>query len=212
MKRINQISKLFLIGLLGLSSAVALGACSPSPDTAEQPVEESPADTTETPTDTTQPEETTTEDGENIVALASTNESFSTLVEAIEAAGLTETLSEGSYTVFAPTNEAFEQLPEGTLEELLEPENQEQLAMILQYHVVPEEITSDQITAGEVDTLEGSPVTIEVNEETGEFDVNEARITETDVQASNGVIHAIDTVLMPPDAEASPSPDAEETP
>ena len=136
---------------------------------------------------------------QDIVEVASGNESFRTLVEAVKAAGLAETLQgEGPFTVFAPTDEAFAQLPEGTLENLLKPENQEQLKSILTYHVVPGEITSDQLAGQQmaVETVQGAEVQIDAAN--GGVMVNDASVVQPDVQADNGVIHAIDKVIMPP--------------
>ena len=134
-----------------------------------------------------------------ILETATAAGSFTTLAAAVEAAGLTETLSgEGPFTVFAPTDEAFAALPEGTLDELLA--NPEQLASILTYHVVSGEVTSDQLTEGqEVTTVNGAPATITLE---GGPKINGANITQPDVQASNGVIHVIDAVILPPEAPA----------
>ena len=130
-----------------------------------------------------------------ILETAAAAGNFTTLAAAVEAAGLTETLSgEGPFTVFAPTDEAFAALPEGTLDELLA--NPEQLASILTYHVVEGEVTSDQLTEGqEVTTVNGAPATITLE---GGPMINDAMISRPDVQASNGVIHVIDSVIMPP--------------
>ncbi len=131
-----------------------------------------------------------------ILETAAAAGNFTTLAAAVEAAGLTETLSgEGPFTVFAPTDEAFAALPEGTLDELLA--NPEQLASILTYHVVEGEVTSDQLTEGqEVTTVNGAPATITLE---GGLMINEAMITQPDIQASNGVIHVIDAVILPPE-------------
>lgn len=132
-----------------------------------------------------------------IVDIAASNESFSTLVQAVQAAGLVETLSsEGPFTVFAPTNEAFAALPPGTLEELLKPENQALLQQVLTYHVVAGAVESSEIQPGEVATVEGSPVTLDITN--GMVMVNDATVVAADVQASNGVIHVIDRVILPP--------------
>ena len=144
-------------------------------------------------------------EAQNIVDRLAQDERFSTLVEAVQAAGLAETLrGEGPYTIFAPTNEAFEQLPEGKLEELLQPANQQQLADILNYHVLAEKVTAEQVMGLEgLDTAEGAKVATAQGSEltiTSQADalmVNQAQITETDLQASNGVIHVIDQVLTP---------------
>lgn len=143
--------------------------------------------------------ETTTEAAApagTIVDVAVEAGSFTTLTQALEAAGLVETLSgEGPFTVFAPTDEAFAALPEGTLEELLLPENREQLIQILTYHVVPGEALSTSLEAGEVTTVEGSPVEISLAD--GVM-VNDAKVVTADIEASNGVIHVIDKVILPP--------------
>jgi uncharacterized surface protein with fasciclin (FAS1) repeats len=122
--------------------------------------------------------------------------SFTTLVAAVEAAGLVETLKgEGPFTVFAPTDEAFAALPEGTVENLLLPENRDQLVSILTYHVVPGEVMSSDLTEGmTAATVEGSEVTITLE---GGPMVNDANIVTPDVDADNGVIHVIDKVIMP---------------
>ncbi|MFX0545841.1 fasciclin domain-containing protein [Roseovarius sp. S1116L3] len=122
--------------------------------------------------------------------------SFSTLVAAVEAAGLVETLKgEGPFTVFAPTDDAFAALPEGTVEDLLKPENKDKLTAILTYHVVSGEVMSGDLSDGmTAATVEGSDVTIKTE---GGVMVNEANVTTADIEASNGVIHVIDSVLMP---------------
>ena len=137
---------------------------------------------------------------QDILGTAAAAGNFTTLAAAVEAAGLTETLSgEGPFTVFAPTDEAFAALPEGQFDELLA--NPEQLASILTYHVVEGEVTSDQLTEGqEVTTVNGAPATITLE---GGPMINDATISQPDVQASNGVIHVIDSVLLPPEGEAA---------
>ena len=102
---------------------------------------------------------------------------------------------EGPFTVFAPTDEAFAALPEGTLEELMKPENREVLAAILTYHVVPGKVTSDQIQSGEVSTVQGSTVNVTV--EDGMVMVDDAKVVQPDIEAGNGVIHVIDKVILP---------------
>jgi len=123
---------------------------------------------------------------------------FTTLIAAVEAAGLTETLEgEGPFTVFAPTDEAFAALPEGTVEGLLE--DPEALSNILLYHVVSGAVTSDQVvTLESATTAQGSDVAISV--EGDSVMINDATVISADIMASNGVIHVIDTVLLPPDA------------
>ncbi|QDU49215.1 fasciclin domain-containing protein [Gimesia panareensis] len=134
----------------------------------------------------------------NLVETASAAGQFKTLLTAATEAGLAETLSnKGPFTVFAPTDKAFAQLPEGTLESLLKPENKQKLAAILKYHVVAGRVYSeDALAAGEAKTLQGQKVKISATG--GVAKVNQAKILKTDIDASNGVIHVIDAVLMPP--------------
>lgn len=137
----------------------------------------------------------------DIVAVASATDGFSTLVAAVEAAGLVETLQgPGPFTVFAPTDDAFAALPDGVLDALLLPENQATLAKILTYHVLPAQVMAADVTAGEVPTVEGQSITIATD---GGVTVNDANVTTTDVMASNGVIHVIDAVLVPPDVDVA---------
>lgn len=199
--------KKLLAGVLALGSVVAVSACAPEQDVTTAPTTDDPAavgtdPSTSTPADPTASGIESGEiSGESIVDVASNAGTFNTFTQAVEAAGLTETLSQdGSYTVFAPTDEAFEQLPEGTLDQLLQPENQDLLRQILTYHVVPQAVTSSEIQPGEVNTVEGTPVNIQVSD--GSVMVNEAMVTEPDIQASNGVIHAIDQVILPPQIAA----------
>lgn len=135
---------------------------------------------------------------ESIVDIAAANSSFSTLVSALQAADLVETLSEpGSFTVFAPTNEAFEAIPPETLNQLLEPENRETLRRILTYHVVPDSLLSNNLRSGQLGTVEGSAVRVKVSRNGG-VQVDNANVVSADVRASNGVIHIIDQVILPP--------------
>ncbi len=131
----------------------------------------------------------------NIVAVAQEAREFSTLLAAAEAAGLVETLTgAGPFTVFAPTDEAFNKLPEGTIEALLE--DTEQLRQVLTYHVVPGIVmASDIANLTSATTVQGGDITISV--ENGSVMVNNATVITADIQASNGVIHVIDTVLLP---------------
>ncbi|WP_017315682.1 fasciclin domain-containing protein [Mastigocladopsis repens] len=131
-----------------------------------------------------------------IVDVASANSSFKTLVTALKAADLVETLSgNGPFTVFAPTDAAFASLPKGTLEKLLKPENKVTLQKILTYHVVPGSIDSKTIKSGQVKTVQGSPVNVKVNR--GSVMVDKAKVTKADIKATNGVIHVIDKVILP---------------
>lgn len=133
---------------------------------------------------------------QTVVAIAAGNKDFSTLVAAVKAAGLAEALSgDGPFTIFAPTNEAFAKLPAGTVETLLKPENKAKLASILKYHVVAAKVMAADVKAGEVKTLEGS--TLEITVADGAVMVDKAKVLKTDIVGSNGVIHVIDSVIMP---------------
>lgn len=129
----------------------------------------------------------------DIVDIAAGDDQFSTLVAAVKAADLVETLKgDGPFTVFAPTNDAFAALPEGTVETLLKPENKDQLVAILTYHVVPGEVKStDILNVAQAQTVNGQSVGVGLT-------VGGANVIAADIEASNGVIHVIDAVLLPP--------------
>ena len=131
------------------------------------------------------------------VDTAASMDQFSTLVAAVKAAGLVETLKgDGPFTIFAPTNDAFAKLPEGTVESLLKPENKDKLVAILTYHVVPGKVMAkDVMKMDRATTVEGDDVMITAKD--GTVMVNSAKVIKTDVEVSNGVIHWIDTVLLP---------------
>ena len=132
-----------------------------------------------------------------LVDVASANGSFKTLVAALKAAELVETLQgDGPFTVFAPTDAAFAKLPKGTVETLLKPENKAQLVKILTYHVVSGEVLSTTLKPGKVKTVQGDTVSVLIKK--SGVTINKSNVTAVDVKASNGVIHVIDTVLMPP--------------
>jgi len=173
------------------------GETAPTPDPeVEMTVTE---ETTEVDTmDTMEPEETTLQ--ETIVDLAIATPELSTLVTAVSEAELAATLgSEGSFTVFAPVNEAFAALPAGTVETLLEPENQADLQGVLTYHVVPTEVFAEELTDGmTVETVNGATLTINVDEDGGVTINDSSTVITADIVASNGVIHLIDGVLLPP--------------
>ena len=138
----------------------------------------------------------------NIVETAVAAGSFNTLVAAVKAAGLVETLSgAGPFTVFAPTDEAFAKLPKGTVESLLLPENKAKLVSILTYHVVPGKVVSGEVVKLEkAKTVQGQDVSISVTTDTNKkatVKINDASVVKADVAASNGVIHVIDTVILP---------------
>ncbi|MCC5941478.1 MAG: fasciclin domain-containing protein [Balneolaceae bacterium] len=142
---------------------------------------------------------------QNIVELAAGADFLTTLVAAVEAAGLVETLSsEGPFTVFAPTDEAFAALPDGTLESLLLEENRDQLIQILTYHVVPGKVMSTDLSDGmTAETAEGTSVSIGVSSYSG-VTVDGASVVQADIEASNGVVHVIDSVIIPqPESSSS---------
>jgi uncharacterized surface protein with fasciclin (FAS1) repeats len=165
-----------------LAALLTLSACSSDSDTASESMTE----------------ETTVG---TIVDVASADATFSTLVAAVSAAGLVETLSgTGPFTVFAPTNDAFAALPAGVLDALLLPENKALLAQILTYHVVSGMVMAADVTDGDVATVEGQ--TIKLSTADG-VTVNGATVVAADVAASNGVIHAIDAVILPPGVDVA---------
>jgi len=132
----------------------------------------------------------------NILEAAKKAEKFTTLIAAINAAGLSDILASGSFTVFAPTDEAFKNLPAGTLEMLLKPENKDKLVGILKYHVVPGSMKSqDVIKVDDIKTVEGSK--IEIMRRNNDVLINDAKVITADIYTKNGVIHVIDKVLLP---------------
>ena len=165
-------------------------------DTTVAVVEESVAPATE-PAATEAPAAPTT----NILATAKAAGTFTTLSAAVDAAGLTDTLNgKGPFTVFAPTDDAFAALPAGVVDALLKPENKATLAKILTYHVVAGKVLAADIKAGDVATVEGATVKLATE---GGVTVNDAKVVTADVATSNGVIHVIDKVLLPPGVDVS---------
>jgi len=159
-------------------------------------------------TNSSQVEETTTEETteeeqqSDIVELAVATDSLSTLVSAVQAADLVTTLqSDGPFTVFAPTNDAFAALPDGTLDSLLLPENKSQLAGILTYHVVSGKVMSSDLSNGQViTTVNGQTLTVEIMDGSVmlvDAGGNKATVASADIEASNGVVHVIDRVILP---------------
>jgi uncharacterized surface protein with fasciclin (FAS1) repeats len=218
--RLNApILKKTLLSAIALSSAVALSACgqpttdnttTPSaaetPNTNTSPVADVPSPTTSSvsPIPTTEaaspsPSGTATAN-QNLgqLALAASNQgSFTILTKAVQAAGLTSNLSaQGPYTVFAPTDEAFKALPAGTIDNLLKPENKTKLVKLLSYHVVPGRITSSQLKSGNVKTVEGNNIAVSVSG--SGVTVNKAKVVQADIPASNGIVHVVDKVILPP--------------
>lgn len=140
----------------------------------------------------------------DIVSLAASSSSLTTLTSLLKTAGLADILQQaGPYTVFAPTDEAFAALPAATLQQLQLPENREALIKILRYHVVPGAVTSSQFSAGELKTYEDRPVNIKIDRANNQIVVNNARVIQPDIKASNGIIHAVNQVLIPPDINIS---------
>jgi uncharacterized surface protein with fasciclin (FAS1) repeats len=136
----------------------------------------------------------------DIVAIASGDAQFKTLTKALGSAGLVTTLQgKGPFTVFAPTDAAFAALPQGTVENLLKPANKAKLTKILTYHVVPGSVVSTSLKSGDVKSVEGSSLKVAVSP--GKVTVGGAKVVKADIKASNGVIHVIDKVLMPPDVK-----------
>ena len=131
----------------------------------------------------------------NIVQNAVNSQDHTTLVAAVKAAGLVDTLQgKGPFTVFAPVNAAFDALPAGTVETLLKPENKAMLTKVLTYHVVPGKVMAKDVKAGKVPTVEGASLTVATQ---GGVSVDQAKVIKTDIVADNGVIHVVDRVLMP---------------
>ena len=177
--------RLRLLGVAAVAAGLVLAGCSSDSDDAAS----SASPTAESPS----------AEAGTIVEVAAAAPDYSTLVAAVEAAGLVETLNDdGPFTVFAPNNAAFEALPAGVLDALLLPENQDALVKVLTYHVVPGVVTSEAVTDGEVATVEGQTVTLST---ANGVQVNGATVIAPDIVASNGVIHGIDAVLIPPDVD-----------
>jgi len=180
-------SRLCVVAVL-LMLVVALGGCQ----------QDQPSEVSEPPS-VAEPAETSAavEAPKDIVDTAVAAGSFGTLVTAVQAAGLVETLKgEGPFTVFAPTDEAFAKLPAGTLEDLLKPENKEKLTAILTYHVVPGRVmAADVVGLKSATTVNGAELSIEVADDT--VMVDGAKVVQTDIVCSNGVIHVIDAVVLP---------------
>ena len=172
--------KVLPIAALALAAGLALAGCSSSSDSTSATSAAAPGD---------------------IIDIASTTEGFSTLAAAVTAAGLVDTLKgTGPFTVFAPTDAAFAALPAGILDALLLPENRDALIKILKYHVVSGAVMSGDIADGEVATVEGQKVTLST---ANGVTVNDATVVQADVVGSNGVIHVIDVVLLPPDVDVA---------
>ncbi|PPJ62403.1 fasciclin domain-containing protein [Cuspidothrix issatschenkoi] len=200
--------KLF-IKVLGIMGFASLSLVITLPSSAQQVVNPSPNIFNEPPYNRStrsnqtlpipkpKPKQTETPtEKKNLIVLANDNGSFKTLVKALTAAGLIDTLQgEGPFTIFAPTDAAFAKLPQDALQDLLKPENKEVLIKVLTYHVVSGKVLSSDLKSGEVKSLQGDPITVEVN---NGVQVNDATVTKADIEGSNGVIHQIDNLILPP--------------
>lgn len=183
-------------------AALALSGCAAGTEEVVDEVDETVVEEVEE-TETVEEAEVVEEGPGTIVDVAVGAGTFTTLVAAVEAAGLVETLSgEGPFTVFAPTDEAFAALPEGLVDALLLEENLDTLAQILTYHVVSGAVFSTDVTTGDVASVEGSTIAVEVTD--AGVTVNGANVTAVDIEASNGVIHVIDAVILPEGLDVTP--------
>jgi uncharacterized surface protein with fasciclin (FAS1) repeats len=193
-----------LFAAAAVTGLVVLSACGSDSNDADDA-----AETTEAPAATEAPaegddmeEEGDMDEAGTIVVVADTNGSFGTLVAAVTAASLVETLeSEGPFTVFAPTDDAFAALPDGLVDCLLLEENVDALSSILTYHVVAGEVLSTDLTDGPVETVQGEDITVDLSD--GVVLNESVNVVIADVPASNGVIHAIDGVLVPPSIDVA---------
>jgi uncharacterized surface protein with fasciclin (FAS1) repeats len=194
-----------ILGLASISLSVTLPSqANPKPSIFDQPPynrNPRPSQTQPVTSPTVNPTPsapvTETKVAKNLIILANDNGSFKILVKALTAAGLVETLQgEGSFTIFAPSDAAFAKLPQGALQDLLKPENKEVLVKILTYHVVTGKVLSSDLKSGELRSFQGDPITVKVDRDN--VQINDAKVTKADIQGSNGVIHQIDNVILPP--------------
>ncbi|MBE9015484.1 beta-Ig-H3/fasciclin [Chroococcidiopsis sp. CCALA 051] len=202
--RTNSIKK--LAGLAaGLTILPIIAACEPQ-QTAQTPpataptAEATPGATTQSPAAPTAPPAAQAEaDDNHVVDVVQANPSLKTLASVIDETDANEVLElQGPYTVFAPSDDAFNALPAETRQRLLQPENRQQLAQILFYHVVPGQVSANQLQSGDVKTVEGANVNVQVDQTANQVTVNDATVTQADIPASNGVIHIVDRVILPP--------------
>lgn len=217
---LQNFSILASVAGLAVAGVPAIAQMSPSPEQSpasgvqtsptQAPAEIQPGSTIQAPAGTTQPTDPTQAPATNapasptssltlseLLQKGSSTGSFKTLAKAVKAAGLDQALQEsnGAFTVFAPTDEAFAALPAGTLEKLLKPENKALLRQVLAYHVAPSELPSSDLKSGLVKTLGGG---LAVKVSAGKVLVNDATVIQPDIEASNGVVHAINRVLISP--------------
>ncbi len=189
--------KKLTIAAVAVAAALTLAACSSS--SSEEPAASSAASESAAAAEPSMASEAPM--AGDIIEVASTTDGFATLTAAVTAAGLVETLQgEGPFTVFAPTDDAFAALPAGVLDALLLPENKDVLTKILTYHVVSGKVMAADVTDGDVPTVEGQTVALSTADG---VTVNGAKVIQADVETSNGVIHAIDAVILPPDVDVN---------
>jgi transforming growth factor-beta-induced protein len=191
----KQMKRFSMFAMLLVTASLVLAACGPAATPAPTAMPE--------PTAMLEPTATPEPVLKDIVDTAVEDGRFTTLVAAVQAAELVDTLkSEGEFTVFAPTDDAFAALPAGTLDELLRPENKQSLTDILLYHVVPGKVMASDVTAlTSATTVLGQDVAIKAD--MGEVYINDAKVILTDIETSNGVIHVIDAVILPPADETA---------
>lgn len=202
MKASKGILRKALFSVISVGSLIAVSACGQfiviGDSTSVPPIEKTPTIGVRAAAKTdTGP--TASQNLAELAQSASSQGSFKMLSQFVQAAGLTEQLAgQGPFTVFAPTDTAFAALPKGTLENLLKPKNKQKLVKFLGYHVIPGQVTSSQLTSGRVKTVEGTAVTLKVDSITNTVTVNDAKVIQADIPASNGVIHVINKVILPP--------------
>ncbi len=200
-----------LLAALLVCSLLFVGACGEE-EQPPPPPDELPDDTIDEAADIPTLDDVMADDEQekDIVETAMAADGFATLVQAVQAGGLTDTLkAPGPFTVFAPTDAAFDALPEGALQDLLKPENVRKLQDILKYHVVAGRLDSSAVAdADQVETVLGESIEVSVSED-GAVMIGGAEVVQADIECSNGVIHGIDAVLLPPAEDTPPDDDAE---
>jgi uncharacterized surface protein with fasciclin (FAS1) repeats len=141
----------------------------------------------------------TTSGNNNLAEVVAANPSLSTLKNLLDETDLKDKLDkEVPYTVFAPSDQAFAAIPEATREKLLQPKNRDTLKQVLSYHVVPGNLTANQLQPGKLQTLDNNPVNIQIDKTANEVRINDAKVIQPDIQATNGVVHVVDKVILPP--------------
>ncbi|MDZ8186599.1 MAG: fasciclin domain-containing protein [Nostoc sp. ChiSLP02] len=215
MKATKGIIRKTFFKIISISSLVSLSACAEpvtqTPTATVPSISQTPLTTVPpivgVPTIIPSPVTQTPPPTQNLAELAKTAAAqgqFQTLIKVVGIAGVNEQLTApGPYTIFAPTDAAFSALPQVTLDKLLQPANKQQLVRLLAYHVIPGQINSQELTSGELKTVEGTPVKITVDRNTKTISVNNAKVTQPDIPATNGIVHVVDRVLLPPNFPTS---------